>query len=113
MSQGERLKKGQCVLGEGAGSLLPSISPVPLRQNLGLVRPARVGAASSRGPLSGPPRSWGSRHLQEKSSTCCISAGIRTPGLLFAQQALWAAEPSPQPVNGLLGVLSSVSSSRM
>ena len=25
-----------------------------------------VGAASAGGPLSGPPRSWGSRHLQEK-----------------------------------------------
>lgn len=51
MSQGARMEKGQCVPGEGAGSLRPSVSPAPLRQNLGLVCPARVEAGSSRGPV--------------------------------------------------------------
>lgn len=60
------MEKGQCVPGEGTGSLLLSVSPASLRQNLGLVHPPRVGAASFRGPLFGPPLSWGSRHLQEK-----------------------------------------------
>lgn len=39
MCRGASMEKGQCVPGEGTGSLLPSVSPALLRQNLGLVRP--------------------------------------------------------------------------